>query len=319
MGIFLNPGVWNRGGGAYNDRGYSEGSLHPREGVSVYSGGPFAGDPGYERETSFPHGWPASRRRSLEEEIALQRGAHRLEKPNQGREAYKDYPYQRTRRDYSLERAGRDLPVEREPARDINLERASSRTGSRDREIIDGDPDWEYRRDRHSQESREGGQDVEIADLSRLRSGTPSRLRRDDIRGQEIPRLGEDNIPSSERSGRRSRGEDRESSRRRRDRDYGRSRSRSRERGRWTPDRGRGHDRPRSYGHDDREYSRRSRSPRSRSRSGRESSYEDSRLERRRDRETTRYHAATSQVQDLILFEPTADLLFITSWMLNWF
>lgn len=194
---------------------------------------------------------------------------------------------------------GRDAPLEREPAREVGLERIPSRTGSRDRENADGDLDWDYRLDRMPyQEGREGNQDVDMAELPRPQSGTPSRLRRDEALGLR----GEDLSPR-ERSGRRSRGEDRDGIRRRRDREHGRSRSRSRERGNWSPDRGRGRDRGRSYGHDDRDFSRRSsRSPRSRSRGagGRESSYDELRSDRRRDRESSRYHAASVLVRGLL-------------------
>lgn len=276
-----------RGGGAYGDRGYIEGSFLPREAGPPHSRGVYPGETGLDVDIYPRHGWPPGRRRSLEEEIALQRGSHRLEKLNQGRETY-----QRSKREFSLERTGRDVGLERESSREIGLERISSRTGSRDRDNADVDLEWDYHRERLPyQEGREGNQDVDMADLPRPRSGTPSRLRRDEtssVRGE--------NLSPRERSGRRSRGEDRDSSRRRRDRDYVRSRSRSRDRGNWSPDRGRGRDRDRSYGHDDRDYSRRSsRSPRSRSKGagGRESSYDELRSDRRRDRESTRYHAAS--------------------------
>ncbi|XP_024386380.1 SUPPRESSOR OF ABI3-5 isoform X3 [Physcomitrium patens] len=287
-----NLGPDLRGGGAYGDRGYIEDSYPPREAGPPYSRGAYPGEAGLDADSYLQHGWPPSRRRPLEGEITQQRGSHRLEKFNQGREIY-----QRSRRDYSLERGGRDATLERETGRDVVLERLPSRTGSRDRENADGDFDWEYRRDRHFyQDGRDGNRDVDMADLSRPRSGSPSKFRRDDVSGFR----GED-ISPRERSGRRSRGEDRgrDTSRRRRDRDYDRSRSRSRERERWnwSPDRVRGHERGRSYGHDDRDFSRRfSRSPRSRSRGagGRESSYDDLRNERRRDRDNSRYHSASA-------------------------
>jgi hypothetical protein len=289
---FLKTVIGNRGGGAYGDRGYIEGSFLPREAGPPYSRGVYPGETGLDVDIYPRHGWPPGRRRSLEEEIALQRGSHRLEKLNQGRETY-----QRSKREFSLERTGRDVGLERESSREIGLERISSRTGSRDRDNADVDLDWDYHRERLPyQEGREGNQDVDMADLPRPRSGTPSRLRRDETSG-----VRGENLSPRERSGRRSRGEDRDSSRRRRDRDYVRSRSRSRDRGNWSPDRGRGRDRDRSYGHDDRDYSRRSsRSPRSRSKGagGRESSYDELRSDRRRDRESTRYHAASILVRD---------------------
>lgn len=266
----------------------------PREAGPPYPRAAYPGESDLDTDRFPRHGWPPSRRRSLDEEIPPQRGSHRLEKLNQGREAY-----QRPKRDYSLEGSGRDAPLLRDPSREGVLERIPSRTGSRDRENADGDLDWDFRRDRMPyQDGREGNQDLDMVELPRPRSGTPSRLRRDEALGLR----GEDLSPR-DRSGRRSRGENRDSTRRRRDRDYVRSRSRSRERGNWSPDRGRGRDRGRSFGHDDRDFSRRSsRSPRSRSRGdgGRESSYEDLRGDRRRDRESSRYHASSVLVREQI-------------------
>lgn len=269
----------------------------------------------YEGEGFPAHGWSSNtRRRTLEEEIALHRGAQRLEKVSYSRESFRELPADRIRRDHPLDRAGRD-GLERDSTRDIPLERVSSRTGSRDRDSYDGEADWDYRRGRSSlRGSRESSRDLELAELSRLRSDEPSRLRSDEpsrlrnddisrLRGEEIPRPLSEDVSPRDRALRR-RGADRDIPRRRKDRDSKRSRSRSRDCNIWSPERGQGHERGRSSGYDERDWgSRRSRSPRSRSRGagGRESSYEDSRSERRRDRESSRL-AASALVCELSCF-----------------
>ncbi|XP_024357474.1 SUPPRESSOR OF ABI3-5 isoform X4 [Physcomitrium patens] len=287
------------GGGAYRERGYIEDSFPPRQAGSPYSRCAYPGEAGIDADSYLRNHWVPSRRLPLEEEIALHRGALRLEKYNQGRDTY-----QRSRRGSSLERNDRDGSLERKVPRDVILERISSSTETRDLDNEESVLSWEYSRDRSSHEDgRVDNRDVGMADIPRPRSGIP-RPRRD-----EAPGFRREEISPRERSSRRSRSDDddhdrdrgQECSRRRRDRDFDRSRSRSRElerdRGKCSPDRSRCHDRVRSFYGDDRNFFRCScRSPRSRSTEavGGESGYDELRIDRRLDKESSRYHAASA-------------------------